>query len=75
MVTDGPKVYEVGGRRYIIAKKCNVPMVDLHFYTDDDACCLGLGFRNNRSLHIKEFIHELVIPFFLSTFLHREIRY
>ena len=59
-----PKVYEVDGRRYIIAKKCNVPMVDLHFYTDDDACCLGFGSRDNRSFHIKEFIHELVIPFF-----------
>ena len=58
------KVYEVGGRRYVIANKCNVPIIDLHFYTDDDACCLGLGFRNNRSFHIKGFIHELVIPFF-----------
>ena len=59
-----PKVYDVGGRRYTIAKKCNIPIIDLHFYTDDDACCLGLKSRDNRTFHIKEFIHELVIPFF-----------
>ena len=59
-----PKVYEVGGRRYLIAKKWDLPLIDLHFYTDDDACCLGIGSRNNRSIHLKEYIHELVIPFF-----------
>ena len=59
-----PKVYEVGGRRCQIAKKCNSPIIDLHFYSDDDACCLGLQFPDNRSLSIRSFLEELVIPFF-----------
>ena len=59
-----PKVYEVGGRHYQIAKKCNVEIIDLHFYSDDDACCLGLNFPDKRSLSIRGFLEELVIPFF-----------
>lgn len=59
-----PKVYEVGGRRCQIAKKCNSPIIDLHFYSDDNACCLGLKFLDNRSLSIRSFLDELVIPFF-----------
>ena len=59
-----PKVYEVGRRHYKIAKKCNVEIIDLHFYSDDDACCLGLNFPNQRSLSIRGFLEELVIPFF-----------
>ena len=42
-----PKVYEVGGRYRQIAKKCNVKTIDLHFNSDDDACCLGLKFRDS----------------------------
>ena len=59
-----PKVYEVGGRHHQIAKKCNVETIDLHFYSDDDACCLGLKFPDNRNLSIRGFLEELVIPFF-----------
>ena len=59
-----PKVYEVGGRHHQIAKKCNVKIIDLHFYSDDDACCLGLKFRDNKSFSIRGFLMELVIPFF-----------
>lgn len=59
-----PKVYEVGGRRCQITKKCNSPIIDLHFYSDDNACCLGLKFPDNRSLSIRSFLEELVIPFF-----------
>ena len=59
-----PKVYEVGGRHRQIAKKCNVEIIDLHFHSDDDTCCLGLKFRDNRSLSIRVFFEELVIPFF-----------
>ena len=59
-----PKVYEVGERRCQIAKKCNVKIIDLHFYSDDNACCLGLKFPDNRSLSIKSFLEELVVPFF-----------
>ena len=66
-VADGngwPKVYEVGGRRFQIAKKCNVEIIDLHFYSDDNACCLGLKYPDNKSLNIRGFLMELVIPFF-----------
>ena len=59
-----PKVYEVGGRYRQISKKCNVKTIDLHFYSDDDTCCLGLKFRDSRRLNIKSFLEELVIPFF-----------
>ena len=59
-----PKVYEVGGRYRQISKKCNVKTIDLHFNSDDDACCLGLKFRDSRRLNIKSFLEELVIPFF-----------
>ena len=59
-----PKVYEVGRRHYQIAKKCNVEIIDLHFYSDDDTCCLGLKFRDNKILSIRDFLMELVIPFF-----------
>lgn len=66
-VTDAngwPKVYEVGGRHHYIAQNCNVKLVDLHFYSDDDACCLGLNFQDNRSLSIRDYLETLVIPFF-----------
>ena len=59
-----PKVYEVGGRRHQIAQKWHVKLVDLHFYSDDDACCLGLKFKDSRSLSIRDFLEKLVIPFF-----------
>ncbi len=59
-----PKVYEVSGRHYQIAQKCNVPLVDLHFYSDDDLCCLGLKCGDNKDLSIEKFLQELVIPFF-----------
>lgn len=59
-----PKVYEVGGRCRQIAKQCNVKTIDLHFNSDDNACCLGLKFPDNRSLSIRNFLEELVIPFF-----------
>lgn len=59
-----PKVYEVGGRHHQIAKKCNVPIIDLHFYPNDGNCCLGIKYGGNRNFGIKEFLLELVIPFF-----------
>ena len=59
-----PKVYEVGGRHSQIAKKCNVEIIDLHFYPDEGMCCLGLKFPDNKSLSIERFLVELVIPFF-----------
>ena len=59
-----PKVYEIGRRHRQIAKKHNVKIIDLHFYSDDDACCLGLQFPDNRSLSVRGFLEQLVIPFF-----------
>ena len=66
-ISDGngwPKVYEVGGRHHQIVQEWNVKLADLHFYSDDDACCLGLKFRDNRSLTIRDFLEKLVIPSF-----------
>ncbi len=59
-----PKVYEVGGRYHQIAKKCNVEVIDLHINPDDSTCCLSLKYGGNRNFHIKDFLPELVIPFF-----------
>lgn len=59
-----PKVYEVGGRHRQIAQKWNVKHADLHFYSDDDSCCLGLKFQDSKSLSIRDFLENLVIPFF-----------
>ena len=59
-----PKVYETGGSRNRISKKYNVPIIDLHFYPDDDSCCLGIKYGGIRNFRIKEFFLELVIPFF-----------
>ena len=59
-----PKVYEVGGRHLQIAERNNVKTVDLHFYSDDNNCCLGIKYGDNRGLRIKRFLYDLVIPFF-----------
>ena len=59
-----PKVYEIGSRHHRISEKHNVPIIDLHFYPDDDSCCLGLKYGSNRHFRIKEFLPELIIPFF-----------
>ncbi len=62
-----PKVYEVAGRHSKIAEKYNIEVIDLHFYSDDGACCLGIKSTSEkfeRNFRIKRFIHDLVIPFF-----------
>lgn len=59
-----PKVYEVGGRHHHLAKQCNVNVRDLHFYDNDDSCCLGLKYGGKRHLRLKDFLEQLVIPFF-----------
>ena len=58
-----PTVYEVGGRYSRIADRENVDTFDLHFYPDG-ACCLGLQLLADRRTTLKEFMDELVIPFF-----------
>ena len=59
-----PKVFEVGGKYLRIAKKCEIPIIDLHIYPHNRACCLGIKYRDNTQLCIEDFLHELVIPFF-----------
>ena len=63
-VNGWPKVFEVGGKYRRIAEKCEVPIIDLHIYPHNRACCLGLKYRDNQRLCIEDFLHELVIPFF-----------
>ena len=58
-----PTVYEVGGRHARIADRENIETIDLHFYPDG-ACCLGLQILADRRTTLKEFMDELVIPFF-----------
>lgn len=59
-----PKVYEVGGRREDISKRQNILLVDLHFYTQDNSCCLGISYAPVKVSNIKEFLYHIVIPFF-----------
>ncbi len=58
-----PTVYEVGGRHAQLADRENIDTIDLHFYPDG-ACCLGLQFLADRRMTLKEFMDELVVPFF-----------
>ncbi len=59
-----PKVYEVSGKYRRIAEKCKVPIIDLHIYSHNRACCLGLKYRDSQRFCIEDFLYELVIPFF-----------
>ena len=63
-VNGWPKVFEVGGKYRRIAEKCEIPIIDLHIYPHNRACCLGLKYRDSQQLCIEDFLHELVIPFF-----------
>ena len=58
-----PVVYEVGGRHTRVAERESIETIDLHFYPDG-ACCLGLQFLADRHTTLREFIDELVVPFF-----------
>ena len=58
-----PTVYEVGGRHALIAEREAIDTIDLHFYPDG-ACCLGLQLLADRRTTLKEFMDELVVPFF-----------
>jgi len=59
-----PKVYEIGKRHCEIAQKCNVNIIDLHINPEDNTCCLGIKRPESRTLSIKSFMYERVIPFF-----------
>lgn len=58
-----PAVFEVSGRYAKVAERENVETIDLHFFPNG-ACCLGLQFLAGRRTTLKEFIDELVVPFF-----------
>ena len=57
-----PKILEVGGRHQVIAERCGVTPVDLHFFSDG-SCCLGIKLSRERNLNLERFLYELVIPF------------
>ena len=58
-----PAVYEDGDRHARIADIEQVDIIDLHF-VPDGACLLGLQPLADRLTRLKEFIDELVGPFF-----------
>lgn len=58
-----PRVREVGGRYRAIAQKCNVEVIDLHFFPDG-ACCLGIQYSQDPNLTLQSFLNLRVIPFF-----------
>ena len=58
-----PKVHEVGRRYKSIAEKCDINVIDLHFYSDG-VCCLGIRYSPERNFTIQRFLYDLVIPFF-----------
>ena len=58
-----PRVREVGGRYRVIAQKCDVEVIDLHFFPDG-ACCLGIQYSEDHNLTLHSFLNLRVIPFF-----------
>ena len=58
-----PAVYEAGDRYARVADRERVDAIDLHFYPDG-ACCLGLQPLADRRTTLKEFMDEMVVPFF-----------
>lgn len=58
-----PAVYELGGRHAKVAERENVETIELHFFPNG-ACCLGLQFLADRRTTLKEFMDEMVVPFF-----------
>ena len=56
-------MYEVGGRYARVAERENVETIDLHFFPNG-AACLGLQLLADRRTTLKEFMDELVVPFF-----------
>ena len=58
-----PEVRETGGRCATIANKLGVPTADIHV-SSDGSCCLGIRFTQERRFSIKNFLVELVVPYF-----------
>ena len=59
-----PSVIEIGGRKESIAKQLGVDAIDLHMFSNDGSCCLSISFASANDLTVREFIEELVVPFF-----------
>ena len=59
----GPPCTKVGDRHARIAAREQVDAIDLHFYPDG-VCCLGLQPLADRRMTLKEFLDEMVVPFF-----------
>lgn len=59
-----PLVFEVGGRKEEISKRNGSELIDLHFYPNDQRCCLGIKFTSENNLTIRRFLYGLVVPFF-----------
>ena len=58
-----PKVKEVGFRHQSVARRYGVPVTELHFYRNGDAC-LGLAYPWDPPLTLENFVEGLVEPFF-----------
>ena len=58
-----PRMREVGLRHQTIARRCGVPIEDLHFYPNGEAC-LGLTYPWDPTLTLENLVEELVEPFF-----------
>ena len=50
-------------RHKSIARRCGIPIEDLHFYRNGDAC-LGFSYPWDTPLTLETFVSELVEPFF-----------
>ena len=61
--TGWPKVKEVGLRHQSIARRYGVPVEDLHFYRNGEAC-LGLAYPWDPTLTLENLVEGLVEPFF-----------
>ena len=60
-----PKVYEIGGRAKSLIGEKNIPYRELHINLDKDgSCCLTALRMHPEQITLREFIEELVTPFF-----------
>ena len=70
--TGWPRVKEVGLRHQSIARRYGVPVEDLHFYRNGDAC-LGLAYPWDPLLTLENLVQGLVEPFFYRPSLCRHL--
>jgi hypothetical protein len=58
-----PKVYDMAKRYRSIAERYRISVADLHFYPDGHAC-LGLTYPWDPPFTLRDFLVDLVQPFF-----------